>query len=68
MSEAIRARVAKYGLKVRCSKCNRPDRHRPEADGRLAQRPCPKCGARLRMWSWRPKQGRAVQPGAVPRF
>lgn len=45
----MRARVARWGRKVVCVLCKSgldgTLRHRPETDGRLRRRSCPKCGA-----------------------
>lgn len=43
--EAIRERVRKYGLRVRCASCGCFGRHSPERSGRLRLRACPICGA-----------------------
>lgn len=50
--EAIRRRVERYGLKVVCLSCGARGRHRPSFDGRLRERPCPKCGGTLRARWW----------------
>ena len=48
----MRDRVKKYGLKVVCQQCEAKGRHRPETQGRLRNRLCPKCGGRLRTLRW----------------
>lgn len=50
--QAIRRRVDRFGLRVVCSACGARDRHRPQHDGRLRDRPCIGCGGRLRVWAW----------------
>lgn len=44
---AIRKRVARFGIRVRCIGCDDETRHKPEEHGRLRHRRCFWCGARL---------------------
>ncbi len=51
--ESVRQLVALYGLKVECLMCGAEGRHRPETQGRLRARRCPRCGRRsLRTSYW----------------
>jgi len=49
----MRDAIALFGLKVICILCGKTLRHRPEEEGRLRRRACPKCGWRsLRSAYW----------------
>jgi hypothetical protein len=52
VTEAIRRRIERYGLRVVCLGCGARGRHRPSIDGRLRKRPCPKCGGLLKPVWW----------------
>jgi len=49
----MRRNVQTFGLKVICLMCRTHHRHRPETDGRLRERECPRCAVKaLRATGW----------------
>jgi hypothetical protein len=51
--ETMRRNVQTFGLKVICLMCRTHHRHRPETDGRLRERECPRCAVKaLRSTGW----------------
>lgn len=48
----LRRMAAAGGLNVVCVKCGRRGKHVPGSRPRLRDRPCPKCGGRLRPEKW----------------